>query len=159
MQKTEASGNKANTVMAGFAKNYTNNNPFEQLNHVSFNRYNRTLIKRDSLDFSTYNENLFSERISQFEYIYNLEKELIIAQKNQGFEKPVVKILSHRMHSTNWYDKYYVIFETEYASPLNPNNFRAYNYQLIVEDDNFYYIKFSPRLSNKDKLFVTRLHA
>ena len=152
MQKTEASGNKANTVMAGFAKNYTNNNPFEQLNHVSFNRYNRTLIKRDSLDFSTYNENLFSERISQFEYIYNLEKELIIAQKNQGFEKPVVKILSHRMHSTNWYDKYYVIFETEYASPLNPNNFRAYNYQLIVEDDNFYYIKFSPRLSNKDKL-------
>jgi len=152
MQKGKQPKANAKDVMLKFAKNLTRNNPFEYLEHLSYTRYNRTQIKRDSPDYSLSNENLFSERISQFEYIDHKQRELIIAQKNQGFEKPIVKILSHRMHGTNWFDKYYVIFETEYASPLNPKNFKAYHYQLFFEDENFYYIKFTPDLYNKEKL-------
>jgi len=152
MQNAKQPKANAKDVMLKFAKNFTRNNPFEYLKQVSYKRYNRTKIKRDSLDYSLSNENLFSERISQFEYIDHKQRELIIAQKNQGFDKPIVKILSHRMHGTNWYDKYYVIFETEYASPLNPKNFKAYHYQLFFEDEKFYYIKFTPDLYNKEKL-------
>jgi hypothetical protein len=152
MQETNQPENKAEDLMVKFAENLKNNNPLEKFPQLSFYRYNRTLIKRDSIDYSAPNENLFSERISQFEYLNNQDKELIIAQKNQGFDKPVVKILSHRMHGFNWYDKFYVIFETDYASPLYPRNFRVYSYQLITEDDEFYYIKFSPKPNNKEKL-------
>jgi hypothetical protein len=142
----------ADDIMADFAGKFFENNAFLQLNQLNFTRYNRTLIKRDSVDYSVSNENLFSERISIFEYRDNKEKELILAQKNQGFDKPVVKILSHRMHGDNWYNRDYVIFESDYVSPLYPNNFRAYNYQLIAENDDFYFIKFNPKLYNKEKL-------
>lgn len=152
MQKDDQAKEDAKVIMHQFAKYFDRNNAFEYLEQLSFKRYNRTQIKRDRPNYSSSNENLFSERISQFEYVNNQDKELIIAQKNQGFEKPVIKILSHRMHGTNWFEKYYVIFETEYVSPLHPNNFKAYNYQLLFEDDKFYYIKFNPDLFNKEKL-------
>jgi len=152
MQESNQPEKQAENLMIKFAENLKYNNPLEKFPNLSFYRYNRTLIKRDSIDYSAPNENLFSERISQFEYLNNQDKELIVAQKNQGFDKPVVKILSHRMHGFNWYDKFYVIFETEYASPLYPKNFRVYNYVLITEDDKFYYIKFSPTPNNKEKL-------
>jgi hypothetical protein len=152
MQETDQPARQVNDLMAKFAENLKNNNPLEKYSKISFYRYNRTLIKRDSIDYSLSNENLFSERISKFQYLNAKEKELIIAQKNQGFDKPVVKILSHRMHGFNWYDKFYVIFETDYASPLFSGNFRVYNYQLLLEDDKFYYVKFSPKSFNKEKL-------
>ncbi|NBC58975.1 MAG: hypothetical protein GVY05_11915 [Bacteroidetes bacterium] len=128
------------------------NNPFKTSNSITFKRYNRTLIQRDSIKNLTSNENLFSERTSEFIIENQKPKEHIIAQKNHGFDKPVLKILSHRMHGINWYDKTYVIFETDYASPLHPNNYGVYKYELIYKSDTFFYIKFSPKANNTDRL-------
>ena len=115
-------------------------------------RYNRTLIQRDSLVHGSSNENLFSERSSEFLIQNQHEKEFVLAQKNQGFDKPVLKILSHRMHGINWYEKTYVIFENDYVSPLHLERFKAYQYHLIHKDERFFYIYFSPNIRKSDRL-------
>jgi hypothetical protein len=142
----------AYAIMQRAFKSRTKNNPYLNFNNFSFKRYNRTLIKRDSLNYSNSNENLFSERISTFEVNQDIENEQIIAQKNQGFSKPVLRILSHRMHGINWYAKNYVIFETDYFSPLHPQNQIAYDYKLIHQDEDFYFIKYTPILKSTEKL-------
>jgi hypothetical protein len=152
LQKSEVNQNNADQIIAEVFENDSTNNPFKSLDKIAFKRYNRTLIKRDSIRNSTSNENLFSERTSEFLIDQHKIRERIIAQKNQGFDKPVLKILSHRMHDINWYDKDYVIFEIDYASPLHPDNLRAYRYELIHKTEKFYYIKFSPKLNNTDRL-------
>lgn len=139
-------------IMQNYFEKRSQNNPYLNFKTFSFKRYNRTLIKRDSLNFSSSNENLFSERISAYTIKNEEEKEQIIAQKNQGFAKPVLKILGHRMHDINWYAKTYVIFETDYFSPLHPQNQKAYDYSLIHKDQEFYYIKFTPILKSTEKL-------
>jgi hypothetical protein len=133
-------------------KNQDKNNPYLNFKNLYFNRYNRTLIKRDRVNKSSFNENLFSERISEYAISEDSEKEYIQSQKNQGFSKPVLQILSHRMHDINWYQKTFVIFETDYFSPLHPDNKKAYRYELIMENEAFYYIKFTPVLRAKDRL-------
>ncbi len=142
----------AESVMQAFFKNSEKNNPYNNYKNLSFKRYNRTLIKRNRLKNVSVNENLFSERISEYAINQDKEKEFIVAQKNQGFSKPVLQILSHRMHDINWYDKNFVIFETEYFSPLHKDNSKAYGYKIILENDNFFYIKFTPLLKANDKL-------
>jgi len=135
-----------------FFENSIHNNPYLNIEDFSFRRYNRTLIKRERLKNSSNNENLFSERISNFSISKAYEKENIIAQKNQGFSKPVLQILSHRMHDTNWYKKQFVIFETDYYSPLNQQNTHAYSYSILHESKDYYYIKFTPQLRSKENL-------
>ena len=152
LQQSEISTQDADDILTKVFQNRKTNNPYQALNHINFKRYNRTLIKRDSVDYSTSNENLFSERISEFLIKDHYEKELVLAQKNQGFDKPVLRILSHRMHDINWYNKTYVIFETDYASPIYPDHSKAYDYRLIHKDDRFFYVKFEPTLKQTDKL-------
>jgi len=142
----------AETIIKKVFENAEDNNPYKNFDKFGFNRYNRTLIQRDSIQNQTSNENLFSERTSEFLVENQQLKERVVAQNNQGFNKPVLKILSHRMHDINWYNKTYVIFEIDYASPLHPNNLKAYQYKLIHKTDKFFYIKFSPKLNNTDRL-------
>ncbi|MEE4248727.1 MAG: hypothetical protein V2I33_25390, partial [Kangiellaceae bacterium] len=139
-------------IITKVIENEALNNPFKVSNALDFKRYNRTLIKRDSISYKANNENLFSERISRFYVEDNAVKEFVDGQKNQGFEQPVLKILSHRMHDLNWYDKTYVIFESDYASPIHHSNLKGYNYYLIHSDENFYFIKFTPNKQIEDRL-------
>lgn len=152
LETSKASIKPADSIMLKVFENSKNNDPFRVSKKIAFNRYNRTLIQRDSINNTTSNENLFSERTSEFLIEDHKAKELVIAQKNHGFDKPVLKILSHRMHGINWYNETYVIFETDYASPLHPGNLKAYNYELIYKSDSYFYIKFSPELNNTDRL-------
>ncbi len=152
LQENSTSAESANTLMNSFFERSSEHNPYQHYANLSFTRYNRTLIKRDKLDNSGNNENLFSERISAYAVSESKEKEFIIAQKNQGFSKPVLKILSQRMHDINWYHKHFEIFETSYFSPLFVGNQSAYNYHLLYKDEDFYYIKYTPVLKNKAKL-------
>ncbi len=152
LEKSEVNQNNADQIIAKVFENANTNDPFATFNKLGFKRYNRTLIQRDSIRNSVSNENLFSERTSEFLVQDQQIKERIIAQNNQGFDKPVLKMLSHRMHDINWYDKDYVIFEIDYASPLHPDNIKAYQYELIHKNNEFYYIKFSPKLNNADRL-------
>ncbi|RRO15962.1 DUF5686 family protein [Flavobacteriaceae bacterium 14752] len=152
LQESEVNQNNADQIIAKVFKNANTNDPFTSFNKLGFKRYNRTLIQRDSIQNSVSNENLFSERTSEFLVQNQQIKERIVAQNNQGFDKPVLKMLSHRMHDINWYDKDYVIFEIDYASPLHPDNIKAYQYELIHKSNEFYYIKFSPKLNNADRL-------
>ncbi len=152
LQKKQHPNKDAEHLIEAFFKNTDKNNPYSNYKSLAFNRYNRTLIKRNRLKNVSTNENLFSERISEYAINENQVKEFIIAQKNQGFSKPVLQILSHRMHDINWYNKTFVIFETEYFSPLHRDNKKAYNYSLLFENDNFFYIKYTPRLKSKERL-------
>ena len=151
-EKREKQIESADEILNKVFKNSTENNPYQAIDNIAFKRYNRTLIQRDSLAEGSSNENLFSERSSEFLIQNQHEKELVLAQKNQGFDEPVLKILSHRMHGINWYEKTYVIFETDYVSPLHLERFKAYQYHLIHEDERFFYIFFSPNIRKSDRL-------
>lgn len=152
LEKREKQAESAGEILNKVFKNSIQNNPYQAIDNIAFKRYNRTLIQRDSLAQGSSNENLFSERSSEFLIQNQHKKELVLAQKNQGFNKPVLKILSHRMHDINWYEKTYVIFETDYVSPLHLERFKAYQYQLIHEDERFFYIYFSPNIRKSDRL-------
>lgn len=152
LEKREKQAESAGEILNKVFKNSIQNNPYQAIDNIAFKRYNRTLIQRDSLAQGSSNENLFSERSSEFLIQNQHKKELVLAQKNQGFNKPVLKILSHRMHDINWYEKTYVIFETDYVSPLHSERFKAYQYQLIHEDERFFYIYFSPNIRKSDRL-------
>jgi hypothetical protein len=142
----------ADTILYAVWKNEFKNNPNKKLVNYNFDRYNKTLISRDSIEHKSTNENLFSERISHITIINNETKEYVEAQKNQGFEEPILRMLSNRMHDLNWYEETYTIFENDFVSPLHKSNFSGYNYDLIHVDERFYYIKFSPDKKIKDRL-------
>jgi hypothetical protein len=152
LDKTTLIPENADNILKKVIENEFENNPFKILSSFEFKRYNRTLVKRDSIAHKENNENLFSERISTYDVYNNNIKEYVNAQKNQGFEEPVLKILSHRMHGLNWYDPTYVIFENDFVSPVHKENLSAYTYHLFHSDSNFYYIKFSPNKHTKDRL-------
>lgn len=152
LQKRDKQAESADEILNKVFEYSVQNNPYQAVESIYFKRYNRTLIQRDSLVHGSSNENLFSERSSQFLVQNQQEKELVLAQKNQGFDEPVIKILSHRMHGINWYEKTYVIFETDYVSPLHLERFKAYQYHLIHEDERFFYIFFSPNIRKSDRL-------
>lgn len=152
LQRSQNKTKSADKILSKVFDLRLQNNPYQSLRSFGFKRYNRTLIKRDSIAYSRSNENLFSERISKFLVEEQSEKELVLAQNNQGFDEPVIKILTHRMHGINWYEKTYVIFETDYMSPMHPSNFKAYDYKTIYEDERFYYIYFGPKIKNSDLL-------
>ena len=152
LEKHNTPYNDAKGILNKVVENKKDNDPYDVFQPINFDRYNRIEIKRDSLENDSGNQNLFAERLSKFSIDDTHSKEFILAQKNQGFDKPVLKILSHRLHGLNWYNRSYVIFETDYASPLHQSNFKAYEYQLIHQDQNFYYIKFSPKLKQTDRL-------
>jgi len=152
LEKNNFKAPNANSILYKVWENESKNNPNRKLSSYNFDRYNKTLISRDTVEYKSTNENLFSERVSHFSIKNNATKEYINAQKNQGFEEPILRILTTRMHDLNWYEKFYTIFENEYASPLHASNFSGYAYGLIHVDDNFYYVKFSPKKGIKDRL-------
>lgn len=152
LEKSEKKPKNAHTILSKVFKNVTQNNPYQAIESFGFKRYNRTLIQRNDLKNDRSNENLFLERSSEFLVKNDHEKELVLAQKNQGFDEPVLNVLSHRMHDINWYAKTYVIFETDYVSPLYAGNAKAYKYEIIHEDERFYYIFFSPNIIKADRL-------
>ncbi len=152
LEKNNFNAPNANSILYKVWENEIHNNPDKRHVNYRFERYNKTLISRDSIEHKSANENLFSERVSGFEVKNNSTKEYINAQKNQGFEEPIVRILSNRMHNINWYDKIFTIFENDFESPLHRSNFKAYHYGLIHVDDHFYYIKFTPKKTIKDRL-------
>ncbi len=142
----------AKYILDELHKSKLNNNPYQALEFLNFEKYTRLQIKRDSLKNDTPNENLFSEKISTFSVFNERDKQLITAQKNQGFQKPVLKLLSHRLYDVNWYNETYVIFETDYASPIHHDNFKAYDYSLLLENNDFFYIHFKPKLKKISRL-------
>lgn len=152
LEKSIREAENATQIITKVIENEALNNPLKISKALEFKRYNRTLIKRDSIAYKANNENLFSERISRFYMTNNSLKEVVNAQKNQGFDQPVLKILSHRMHDLNWYEKTYAIFENDYASPIHHFNLKGYNYYIIHSDENYYFIKFTPNKKIKDRL-------
>ena len=152
LEKNNFNAPNANSIIYKVWENKSINNPEQKLSNYSFERYNKTLIRRDSVEYKSSNENLFSERVSRFDVKTNSTKEYINAQKNQGFEEPILKLLSTRMHDLNWYENTYTIFENDFESPLHQSNFNGYEYGLIHVDDDFYYVKFSPKKAIKDRL-------
>lgn len=152
LEKNNFNAPNASAILNKVWENSIQNDPNKRLANYNFTRYNRTLISRDSTEYKSTNENLFSERISQIKVTNNSTKEFISAQKNQGFEEPILRILSNRMHDINWYDNTYSIFDIDFESPLHQSNFSGYDYGLIHVDDNYFYIKFTPKKGVKDRL-------
>jgi len=142
----------ANSILYKVSENKATNNPDEKLSAYGFERYNKTLISRDSVEYKSTNENLFSERVSRFEAKHNSTKEYVEAQKNQGFEEPILRILTTRMHDINWYEDIFTIFEIDFESPLHRSNFSGYAYDLIHVDNSFFYVKFTPKKGIADRL-------
>ena len=159
--------NKANAVITKALAHKSKNNPKEKFNTYQYSTYNKFVIdnEQNALNLqvdSTYRliktvleegRNYLAEKSSVIEYKKgNGEKETIFATRTAGFKEPVYELLATRVQSNSWYEKYYVIFGSEYSSPLSSKALKNYDYKILDTTKSkrpAYVVLFKPKKNSK----------
>lgn len=78
------------------------------------------------------------------------EKELILANRVTGFQKPSFLLLATQLQSFSFYRDYIQLFKQEFLSPASPNSWNKYSFVLkdqfrTEQGDTVFVIHFQPR--------------
>lgn len=97
---------------------------------------NRHFSKIDSSDYKfkkvVAKQHLFqTEKVSQYQFANGMLKETVLGTKMAGFKRPIYEILGFNLQSFSIYDERYELFETLYRSPIAPESFQDYRFQLL----------------------------
>ena len=162
-----SASNRANAIISKAIANKDKNNPKERFNTYRYKTYNKFIIdnEKSDLDFSadsTQNSietviedgrNYLSEKNSLVEFEKGKgEKETILATRTAGFKEPIYELLTTNVQSNTWYEKYYVIFGSEYSSPLSDKALKNYTYKILDTTKTkrpAYVILFQPKKRSK----------
>ncbi|MGM1055963.1 MAG: DUF5686 family protein [Bacteroidota bacterium] len=136
----------ANEIIKKAIENKALNDPEKQLKSYKFRSYNKLIIDNQNRDFRVETDtsrldietiinqgrSFLSEKVST--HLYEAPGspiEIVEGIKTAGFKKPVYDILSLNIQAFSLYKEDYVIFKTEYASPLSKNALKNYSFRLL----------------------------
>ena len=138
--------NKANAIILEAIDRKPQNNPKQKFSTYQYSSYNKFIIdnQKEELNISADSSNAgikkviedgrnyLAEKSSLIQFEQKKEeKETIEATRTAGFKEPVYELLTTKVQSNSWYEKDYVIFGSEYASPLSNKAFKNYNFKIL----------------------------
>lgn len=175
--------NPANEIIRKAIHNKKNNDPQQKLSSFQFKTYNKLIVSANpdsidgsidsiyvekysgkefkEVDSSDYRfkkiiekQHLFqTEKVSQFQFNDSRLKETILGTRMSGLKNPIYEIIAFNLQSFSVYDLKYELFETKYNSPIAPDAFNDYRFQLLdtvkIENRNTYMVYFKPRKKRK----------
>lgn len=175
--------NPANEIIRKAIRNKKNNDPQQKLNSFQFKTYNKLIVSANpdsidgsidsiyvekysgkefkEVDSSDYKfkkiidkQHLFqTEKVSQFQFNDSRLKETILGTRMSGLKNPIYEIIAFNLQSFSVYDLKYELFETKYNSPIAPDAFNDYRFQLLdtvkIGNRNTYMVYFKPRKKRK----------
>ena len=163
-----SANDKVSAIIQQAIDNKNNNNPKKRFNTYRYKTYNKFIIDNENaagLNLtadSTQNSietviedgrNYLAEKNSLIEFEKGKgEKESILATRTAGFKEPVYELLTTNVQSNTWYEKYYVIFGSEYSSPLSDKALKNYSYKILdttTTERPAYVILFQPKKRSK----------
>lgn len=175
--------NVANEIIRKTIQNKKNNNPQQHLKSFQFKSYNKLIVSANpdsidgridsvfvdrysgkvfkEIDSSDYEfkkivsrQHLFqTEKVSQFQFSENRLKETVLGTRMAGLKNPIYEIIAFNLQSFSIYDNSYELFETKYNSPIAPDAFKDYRFQLLdsveISGRNTYMVYFKPKKKRK----------
>jgi len=175
--------NPANEIIRKAIKSKKTNDPTQKLKSFQFKTYNKLIVTANpdsidgridsvfvdrysgrefkEIDSSDYEfkkiiskQHLFqTEKVSQFQFNDRKLKETILGTRMAGLKNPIYEIIAFNLQSFSVYDNSYELFETQYNSPIAPDAFSDYRFQLLdsvtIESRNTYMVYFKPKKRRK----------
>ena len=175
--------NPALAILRKVILSKNNNNPQKKLKSFEYKTYNKLIVsanpdsidgridssaaykdlkkKTVNIDSSDYKfkeiiskQHLFqTEKVSQYQFENNKQKETILGSKMAGFKQPVYEIIAFNLQSISIYDSKYELFETKYNNPISNDALKDYNYKLLdtvaIKGRNTYMIYFKNKQKRK----------
>lgn len=150
------------------------NDPFSSKTQISFRQYRQVKItgnpenisgnskKSEMLRNTLRRSHVFlTEKLSDFYVIDGELKEIVRGANLSGFKDPVYRVYSVEILSQSLYDEHYVIFDTEYAGPLDDDGLDNYDYTVtenaVLQEREVLKVSFKPKEDSKIALLEGQL--
>jgi len=156
----------ADLIIQKVRENKAVNDPFGKSQNLKFTQYRQIKItgnpetilgnsKKSEVLRSTLRKShvFLSEKVSDFYSLNGDLREVVRGVTLSGFDEPVYRIYTVEVLSQSLYDEHYIIFDTEYAGPVDDNARYHYNYSIagdtIVAGRSCQKIRFTPKKEDK----------